>query len=92
MNEFLMLVKASVSAAICIRLYCYKWPQDARYRIGVTTAAYLLMLCTGAVAIFTAMGNIPAAQLFEEGIYVSILFMVFAARGNLARILEIKHG
>lgn len=92
MNEILMLAKAAVSAAICIRLFCYRWPQDSRYRIGVTAVAYLLMLCSGAVAIMIAMGNFTAAQFFDAGIYGSILIMVFAARGNLAKILELKHG
>lgn len=92
MNEFLTLMKVGVSAAICIRLFFYRWPHDSRYRIGVTMVAYLLMLCSGAVAILLAMGNRPAAQIFDAGIYASILIMVLAARGNLAKILEIRHG
>lgn len=92
MNEILMLAKAIVSAAICARLFCYRWPTDSRYRIGVTLVAYFLMLCSGAVAILLAMGNRPAAQIFDAGIYASVLVLVFAARGNLAKILEIRHG
>ena len=92
MSEILMLAKAGVSAAICIRLFCYGWPRDSRYRIWVTLAAYLLMLCSGAVAIFIAMGNVTAAQFFDAGIYASVLILVFVARGNLAKILEIRHG
>lgn len=93
MNEVLMLAKAGVSAAICIRLFCYGWPQDARYRVWVTLAAYLLMLCSGAVAILIALGNVSAAQFFDAGIYASVLILVFVARGNLAKILEIRrHG
>lgn len=93
MNEILMLAKAGVSAAICIRLFCYGWPQDARYRVWVTLAAYLLMLCSGAVAILIALGNVSAAQFFDAGIYASVLILVFVARGNLAKILEIRrHG
>lgn len=92
MNEVLMLMKAGLSAAICIRLFCYDWPQDSRYRIGVTLVAYLLILCSGAVAILLAIGNLELAQIFDGGIYASILIMVLAARGNLAKILEIRHG
>lgn len=92
MNEILMLVKAGLSASICIRLFFYRWPHDSRYRIGVTLAAYLLMLCSGAVAILLAIGNLELAQIFDGGIYASILIMVLAARGNLAKILEIRHG
>lgn len=92
MNEILMLVKASVSAAICIRLFCYKWPSDARYRMGVTAAAYFLMLCSGAVSILLLMGNQAAAQVFDAGIYAVVLMLMIAARGNLAKILEIRHG
>lgn len=92
MNEFLMLTKAFVSAAICARLFCYRWPSNSRYRIGVTAVAYFLMLCSGAVAIFLAMGNQAAAQIFDAGIYACVLCMMVAARGNLAKILEIKHG
>lgn len=92
MNEFLMLMKACVSAAICIRLFCYRWPDDSRYRFGVTMVAYFLMVCSGAVALFLGMGNRAAAQIFDAGIYASVLVLVFAARGNLAKILEIRHG
>ena len=92
MNEFLMLTKAFVSAAICVRLFCYSWPADAKYRIGVTAMAYFLIVCSGAVAILLAMGNRQAAQIFDAGIYAAVLILVFAARGNLAKILEIRHG
>lgn len=92
MNEFLMLTKAFVSAAIFARLFCYKWPADSRYRMGVTTVAYFLMLCSGAVSIFLVLGNQTAAQIFDAGIYAAVLLMILAARGNLAKILEIRHG
>lgn len=92
MNEILMLVKAAVSAAICIRLFCYKWPHDARYRVGVTATAYFLMLCSGGVSILLVMGNQAAAQIFDAGIYAVVLLLMLAARGNLAKILEIRHG
>jgi len=92
MIEVLMLVKASVSAAICIRLFCYKWPSDARYRAGVTLAAYFLMLCSGAVSILLLLGNQGAAQIFDAGIYAVVLLLMMVARGNLAKILEIRHG
>lgn len=92
MNEVLMLTKAMVSTAICIRLFCYRWPQDSRYKVGVTTAAYFLMLCSGAVSILLLMGNQAAAQIFDAGIYAVVLLLIIAARGNLAKILEIRHG
>lgn len=92
MNEVLMLVKASVSAAICVRLFCFKWQHDARYRFGVTSAAYFLMLCSGSVALMLLMGNQAAAQIFDAGIYVVVLLLMLASRGNLAKILEIRHG
>lgn len=92
MNEILMLVKASVSAAICLRLFCYKWPHYSRYRVGVTVTAYFLMLCSGSVSILLLMGNQAAAQIFDAGIYAVILALMLAARGNLAKILEIRHG
>lgn len=92
MSEVLMLIKAAVSAAICIRLFCYKWPHDSRYRVGVTTAAYFLMLCSGSVSILLLMGNQAAAQIFDAGIYGVVLVLMLAARGNLAKILEIRHG
>lgn len=92
MNEILMLAKAIVSAAICARLFFYRWPEDSRYRYGVTTVAYFLMLCSGAVAIFLVLGNQTAAQIFDAGIYSVVLMLMIAARGNLAKILEIRHG
>lgn len=92
MIEVLMLIKAAVSAAICVRLFCFKWPHDSRYRIGVTTVAYFLMLCSGAVSILLIAGNQKAVQVFDAGIYASVLVMMIAARGNLAKILEIRHG
>lgn len=92
MNEFLMLTKAAVSAAICMRLFCFKWPEDARYRLGVTTTAYFLILCSGSVSILLLMGNQAAAQIFDAGIYAVVLLLMIAARGNLAKILEIRHG
>ena len=92
MNEFLMLTKAFVSAAICARLFCYRWPVCSRYRLGVTAVAYFLMLCSGGVAILLAMGNQAAAQIFDAGIYSVVLLLMLAARGNLAKILEMKHG
>ena len=92
MNEILMLTKALVSAGICVRLFCYRWPDDSRYRLWVTSAAYFLMVCSGAVAILLAMGNQAAAQIFDVGIYAVVLGLMVAARGNLAKILEIRHG
>lgn len=92
MNEILMLTKAMVSAAICIRLFCYRWPHDSRYRVGVTAAAYFLMLCSGGVSILLLMGNEAAAQIFDAGIYAVVLMLMLAVRGNLAKILEIRHG
>lgn len=92
MNEALMIVKAGVSAAICLRLFCYKWERDSRYRVGVTLAAYFLMLCSGAVSISLLLGNQLGAQLFDAGIYAVILLLMIIARGNLAKILEIRHG
>lgn len=92
MIEVLTLIKASVSAAICIRLFLYKWPSNTRYRVGVTTAAYFLMLCSGSVSILLLIGNQAAAQIFDAGIYAVILLLMLAARGNLAKILEIRHG
>lgn len=92
MNEILMIIKASVSAAICFRLFCFEWDGSARYRIGVTIAAYFLMLCSGAVAIFLAMGNQAAAQIFDTGIYAAVMVMMIRSRGNLAKILEVRNG
>lgn len=92
MNEVLMLIKASICAGICFRLFCYDWRHGAQYRLGVTAVAYLLMLCTGAVAILLTMGNQAAAQIFDAAIYAAILVLMFVARGNLAKILEIRHG
>jgi hypothetical protein len=92
MNEILMLAKASVSAAICFRLFCFEWDGSSRYRIGVTAAAYFLMVCSGAVAIFLAMGNQSAAQIFDMGIYAAVMIMMIRSRGNLAKILELRDG
>lgn len=92
MIEVMTIIKASMAAAICIRLFCYGWPQGARYRVGVTTAAYFLMLCSGGVSILLLLGNQAAAQIFDAGIYTVILLLMLAARGNLAKILEIRHG
>lgn len=91
MNEFLMLAKACISAAICARLFCYRWTVDSRYRIGVTSVAYFLMLCSGAVSILLVMGNQAAAQIFDAGIYGVVLILMLAAKGNLAKILEIRN-
>lgn len=91
MTEFLMLTKSLISAAICVRLFCFDWPRDSRYKIGVTSVAYYLMLCSGAVAILLAMGNQAAAQIFDAGIYICVLVIMFAARGNLARVMNVRN-
>lgn len=92
MNEILMLTKAFVAGAICVRLFCYRWPDDSRYRFGVTVVAYILMVCSGAVAFLLVLGDQRAAQIFDVGIYAAVLLMILAARGNLAKILELRHG
>ena len=92
MIEGLMIIKAVISAAICMRLFCYGWPRHSRYRLGVTVMAYFLMLCSGGVSILLVMGNEAAAKIFDAGIYAVVLLLILVARGNLAKILEIRHG
>ena len=92
MNDVLMLIKASIAAAICLRLLCFEWPHNSRYRIGVTAMAYFLMLCSGGVSILLMMGNQTAAQIFDAGIYGVVLLLMLTAKGNLAKILEIRNG
>lgn len=92
MNEVLLISKALICAAICLRLFCYSWPDGSRYRFVVTGLAYVLTACTGAISIFLVLGKQAMAQLFDAVIYAWILFLVFSARGNLAKILEIRHG
>lgn len=91
MIESLPFIKAAACAAIFWRLFTYDWPKHSRYRIGMTAVAVLVMFLVGAQAISLSLGIQWAAPFFDVGIYLAFLILVMAARGNIAKILEIRH-
>ena len=90
MNELLLLLKAIACTGIFTRLYMYDWPKDARYRLGITTVAYVMMFCAGAEAALIAMGSVQAASVFEVVLLWSMFILIHAAKGNLARVLSVS--
>lgn len=91
MIDWITLLKTAACAAIFWRLFTFQWPKHSRYRIGMTAAAYLVMFLVGAQAISLSIGISWAAPFFDAGIYLAFLILVIAARGNIAKILEIRH-
>lgn len=86
----LLLLKVSACVAIFLRLYLYPWPGEARYRLGVTCAAYFLMFCSGGEALSILLGSRVAASPFEVAMFWGIYALIYMAGGNLARILQLS--
>lgn len=90
MNEFLVILKATACVGIFWRLFTYPWEGDARYRLSITVIAYILMFCAGAQAMIIFMGASRSASPYEVTILWCVFLLIWAANGNLARVLSVS--
>lgn len=90
MNETLVILKAVACAGIFWRLYTFKWEGDAEYRLSITVVAYILMFCAGGQALSICMGIDRGTTVYEVVILWCVNILVWAARGNLARVLSVS--
>lgn len=90
MNELLVFLKAAACAGIFWRLYTYRWDGDARYRLSITVIAYVLMFCAGGQALTIFMGLDRVTTPYEVTILWCLNVLVWASRGNLARVISIS--
>lgn len=87
----LLYANAILSAAICLRLIFYR-RGPARHHAGVSWLAWLLVVCSGSVAIRTAFGVYAPVDWAEFGISAALAIAVFHSRGNLARLFWARSG
>ncbi|WP_341669063.1 phage holin family protein [Alcaligenes sp. SDU_A2] len=71
------------------RLICYR-RGCARYRLGVSFLAYVLIVCSGGQALDALFNHNPATP-WEAGFAAVIAVLVWRARGNVACIVRIAH-
>lgn len=90
MTDFLVILKAMACFGIFWRLYTYRWEGDARYRLSITLIAYILMFCAGAQAISIFMEPWAQASPYEVAILWCVNILIWAANGNLARVLSVS--
>ncbi|MCY1442434.1 putative 3TM holin [compost metagenome] len=87
------LAAASVCAAICMRIACYR-REGARYRVGVSLLAYLLAVGTGCFSLTVVIDVLRGyAHLHTVSPWLLLVLMVVAiliyrAKGNVARIIS----
>ncbi|WP_241065509.1 phage holin family protein [Achromobacter insuavis] len=72
--------------ATALRLACYQ-RRGARYRLGMSVVAYLMVVLTGgqALDVLARQGSVTPWQL---GLALLLAFLVFRARGNVANIAK----
>ncbi|WP_051593636.1 phage holin family protein [Achromobacter sp. DH1f] len=72
--------------ATALRLACYQ-RRGARYRLGMSVVAYLMVVLTGgqALDVLARQGSVTPWQL---GLTLLLAFLVFRARGNVANIAK----
>ena len=87
------LLAASICGAICLRIAAYR-REGARYRPGVSVLAYLLCMGTGCFALTVFLDVLRGHGTESVSpwlliILVVVLALVYRARGNVARIVQI---
>jgi hypothetical protein len=89
-NDPLIILKAMACVGIFYRLFTYKWSSGARYRVSITTCAYLMMFCAGAEALSIFMGIEQHTSIYAVVLLWSMFLLICAAKGNLARVLSVS--
>ncbi|NMZ68860.1 Putative 3TM holin, Phage_holin_3 [Pseudomonas peli] len=87
------LLAAAMCGAICLRIVSYR-RGDARYRPGVSLLAYALAVGTGCYALSVCLAvfgrqPLPAISPFLLIVLGAVLMLVYRARGNVARIIQL---
>lgn len=91
MHNLLVVTTLVFSLAICLRLITYQPGPGARYRIGVSCCAWLLIACTGGLSIhIVLLGASAHVSVWQLGLLVVLLLVTYRARGNVAQILRIE--
>jgi len=90
-HNLLVVATLVSSLAICVLLTTYRPGPDARHRIGVSCCAWLLIACTGGLAINVALfGAAAHVSVWQLGLLLVLLLVTYRARGNVARILRVE--
>lgn len=87
------LLAALVCGAICVRIVAYR-RGESTYRLGVSLCAYVLSAGSGAQAVKTMFGvllhrPVPVVSPWLMIILLVLAVLVYRARGNVARIIQI---
>lgn len=87
------LLAAAMCGAICLRIVSYQ-RGAARYRPGVSLLAYGLAVGTGCYALSVCLAvfgrqALPAISPFLLIVLAAVLLLVYRARGNVARIIQL---
>lgn len=87
------LAAAVMCGAICLRIVSYQ-RGPARYRPGVSLLAWALAVGTGCYALSVSLALIggqalPAISPFLLIVLGAVLMLVYRARGNVARIIQL---
>lgn len=87
------LLAAAMCGAICLRIVSYR-RGVARYRPGVSLLAYVLAVGTGCYALSVCLAvfgrqALPAISPFLLIVLGAVLMLVYRARGNVARIIQL---
>lgn len=91
MHSLLIVATLISSLAICVRLITYRPGPDARHRFGVSCCAWLLIACTGGLAIHVALlGASAQVSVWQLGLLVVLLLVTYRARGNVAQLLRVE--
>lgn len=91
MHSLLVVATLVSSLAICLRLITYRPGPDACHRLGVSCCAWLLIACSGGLAIHVALlGASAQVSVWQLGLLVVLLLVTYRARGNVAQILRVE--
>lgn len=87
---------AFICSAICVRIAAYR-REGARYRAGVSLLAYLLCVGTGCYSLTVYLDMLRGHSHATLSPWLLIILLVLAvlvyrARGNVARIIQIDWG
>lgn len=93
MVDLWALGAAFICSAICVRIASYR-REGARYRAGVSLLAYLLCVGTGCYSLTVYLDMLRGHSHASLSPWLLIILMVLAvlvyrARGNVARIIQI---
>ncbi|MGE6790879.1 phage holin family protein [Pseudomonas guineae] len=87
------LVAAAICGAICLRIVAYQ-RGEARYRLGVSLLAWALAVGSGCYSLSVSLALVSGGAMtplspFLLIILAALLLLVYRARGNVARIIQI---